>query len=68
MDLNEIQELKIMFNTASNELALIRREIATLEPPVVRLPPPFIAPEPALKPSLKVNPPATKLSTYSPAE
>ena len=30
--LNEIQELKIMFNTASNELALIRREIGTLEP------------------------------------
>lgn len=30
--LNEIQELKIQFNTASNELALIRREINTLEP------------------------------------
>jgi adhesin transport system membrane fusion protein len=30
--LNEIQELKIKFNTASNGLALIRREIATLEP------------------------------------
>jgi adhesin transport system membrane fusion protein len=30
--LNEIQELKIKFTTASNELALIRREIATLEP------------------------------------
>lgn len=30
--LNEIQELKIQFNTASNGLALIRREIATLEP------------------------------------
>jgi len=30
--LNEIQELKIQFNTASNELALIRREIDTLEP------------------------------------
>lgn len=30
--LNEIQELKIMSNTASNELALIRREIGTLEP------------------------------------
>ena len=30
--LNEIQELKIQFKTASNGLALIRREIATLEP------------------------------------
>ena len=30
--LNEIQELKINFDTASNGLALIRREIATLEP------------------------------------
>jgi adhesin transport system membrane fusion protein len=30
--LNEIQELKIQFNTASNGLALIRREIGTLEP------------------------------------
>ena len=30
--LNEIQELKIKFNTASNGLALIRREISTLEP------------------------------------
>ena len=30
--LNEIQELKIQFNTASNGLALIRREIDTLEP------------------------------------
>ena len=30
--LNEIQELKINFNAASNELALIRREIKTLEP------------------------------------
>ena len=30
--LNEIQELKIKFNTASNGLALIRREIGTLEP------------------------------------
>ena len=30
--LNEIQELKIKFTTASNELALIRREIETLEP------------------------------------
>jgi adhesin transport system membrane fusion protein len=30
--LNEIQELKIKFDTASNGLALIRREIATLEP------------------------------------
>ena len=30
--LNEIQELKIQFETASNGLALIRREIATLEP------------------------------------
>jgi adhesin transport system membrane fusion protein len=30
--LNEIQELKIQFNTASNSLALIRREISTLEP------------------------------------
>ncbi len=29
---NEIQELKIQFNTVSNGLALIRREIATLEP------------------------------------
>ena len=30
--LNEIQELKIIFTTASNGLALIRREIGTLEP------------------------------------
>lgn len=30
--LNEIQELKIKYETASNGLALIRREIATLEP------------------------------------
>ena len=30
--LNEVQELKIQFQTASNGLALIRREIATLEP------------------------------------
>ncbi len=30
--LNEIQEMKIQFNTASNGLALIRREIETLEP------------------------------------
>lgn len=30
--LNEIQELKIKFQTASNGLALIRREISTLEP------------------------------------
>ena len=30
--LNEIEELKILFNTASNGLALIRREIDTLEP------------------------------------
>ena len=30
--LNEIQELKIKFNAASNGLALIRREISTLEP------------------------------------
>ena len=30
--LNEIQELKIRFETASNELGLIRREIATIEP------------------------------------
>ncbi len=30
--LNEIQELKIQYTTASNELALIRREITTLEP------------------------------------
>ena len=30
--LNEIQELKINFNTASNGLALIRQEIGTLEP------------------------------------
>ncbi len=30
--LNEIEELKIQFNTASNGLALIRREIDTLEP------------------------------------
>ncbi len=30
--LNEIQELKIQYSTASNGLALIRREIATLEP------------------------------------
>ena len=30
--LNEIQELKINFNAASKGLALIRREIATLEP------------------------------------
>ena len=30
--LNEIQELKIQFQTASNGLALIRREISTLEP------------------------------------
>ena len=30
--LNEIQELKIEFQTASNGLALIRREISTLEP------------------------------------
>ncbi len=30
--LNEIEELKIQFNTANNGLALIRREIATLEP------------------------------------
>ena len=30
--LNEIQELKIKFNTASNGLALIRQEIGTLEP------------------------------------
>jgi adhesin transport system membrane fusion protein len=29
---NEIQELKIQFKTTSNSLALIRREIATLEP------------------------------------
>jgi adhesin transport system membrane fusion protein len=29
---NEIQELKIQFQTAKNGLALIRREIATLEP------------------------------------
>lgn len=29
---NEIQELKIKFETTSNELALIRREIATIEP------------------------------------
>ena len=29
---NEIQELKIRYNTVSNGLALIRREIATLEP------------------------------------
>lgn len=29
---NEIQELKIQFETASNNLALIRREISTLEP------------------------------------
>ncbi len=33
--LNEIQELKINFDTASNGLALIRREIATLEPLVL---------------------------------
>ena len=30
--LNEIQELKIQFKTASNGLTLIRREISTLEP------------------------------------
>tara|TARA_B100000925_G_scaffold281776_1_gene253923 strand:+ start:1773 stop:3077 length:1305 start_codon:yes stop_codon:yes gene_type:complete len=30
--LNEIQELKIQFQTASNGLALIRQEISTLEP------------------------------------
>ena len=30
--LNEIQEMKIQFDTASNGLALIRREIETLEP------------------------------------
>ena len=30
--LNEIQELKIQFETASNGLSLIRREISTLEP------------------------------------
>ncbi len=30
--LNEIQELKIQFNAASNGLSLIRREISTLEP------------------------------------
>ena len=30
--LNEVQELKIKYQTASNGLALIRREIATLEP------------------------------------
>ena len=30
--LNEIQELRIQFNTASNGLKLIRREIGTLEP------------------------------------
>ena len=30
--LNEIQELKILFTAASNGLALIRQEIATLEP------------------------------------
>ena len=30
--LNEIQELKIEFNAASNGIALIRREISTLEP------------------------------------
>ena len=30
--LNEIQELKIQFKSTSNELALIRQEIATLEP------------------------------------
>lgn len=30
--LNEVQELKIQYQTASNGLALIRREIATLEP------------------------------------
>ena len=30
--LNEIQELKIAYDTASNELALIRQEISTLEP------------------------------------
>ena len=30
--LNEIQELKIKFETASNELSLIRREISTIEP------------------------------------
>ena len=30
--LNEVQELKILYQTASNELALIRREISTLEP------------------------------------
>ena len=30
--LNEVQELKIQFETASNGLALIRREIQTLEP------------------------------------
>ena len=30
--INEIQELKIQFQTASNGLALIRREISTLEP------------------------------------
>ena len=29
---NEIQELKIQFDSTSNSLALIRREIATLEP------------------------------------
>ena len=29
---SEIQELKIQFETISNGLALIRREIATLEP------------------------------------
>ena len=30
--LNEIQELKIQYETAANGLALIRREITTLEP------------------------------------
>ena len=30
--LNEVQELKIQYQTASNGLSLIRREIATLEP------------------------------------
>ena len=30
--MNEIQELKIQYETATNGLALIRREISTLEP------------------------------------
>ena len=30
--INEIQELKIQFQTSQNSLALIRREIATIEP------------------------------------